>query len=596
MNRQVKRLFRKIGQGKAVLFLGAGASKAAGLQSGRELAKALWDEFLPDSPQDSEDLIEVSSRIMDTEGIDRKDVEDFLRKTLYVQPSTTHKTLCRYSWQAIFTTNYDDLVESAYRSTPESKQRCEVVCGSEFSRRNSDYQETVRLFKLMGCVSGRDKVSQMALTRSDYNKKMRQRGGLLKILYDYTKDGTIIYIGYSFNDRISRDIIDEVVDEVGIDRLPWGWAVMPKYDQETEQFLRQRRILPWKISFEDFVSELSSTTLSLVNNKADQDINLSIGGVQILVPSEDFKMYSRSFEFVHDDIGVSTPDDSKHRRDFLEGKLGHWVGIAKGWAFLRTSIRELENILIEQLKRTTGTETPVILAKGPAGAGKSLGARLSAFRIYKHHQIPCIVIKPEREQTDFLVIDSFYRFIQEAMEESGVALKNVRKDSKKVPLLILVDGASAKVQLIRSLSRYLVSRGISAVILAITRENEWIAATKDEKLPVARSVLLEDLFSESDNEAERLLLHLRKIEVFESVQDDDYWIRKISSDYEGSFWSTLYALVEPTRPPLSLSIRNEYDQLPPLAQSAYRYVCIFYKFKISLDLELLARSLNCSYE
>lgn len=61
------------------------------------------------------------------------------------------------------------------------------------------------------------------LVESDYNRKLRQRGQLFKLLFDYAKDGTIIYIGYSFRDRLAREIIDEVAEDVGIDRLPWSW-------------------------------------------------------------------------------------------------------------------------------------------------------------------------------------------------------------------------------------------------------------------------------------------------------------------------------------------------------------------------------------
>jgi len=73
-------------------------------------------------------------------------------------------------------------------------------------------------------------------------------------------------------------------------------------------------------------------------------------------------------------------------------------------------------------------------------------------------------------------------------------------------------------------------------------------------------------------------------------------VKRIETEYQNSFQTALYYLAEPTRPPLSQSIKSEYDRLTPLAKEAYRYVCILYQFGISLDLELLARSLGRSYE
>ena len=51
----------------------------------------------------------------DTIGINRTEIEEFIRSKMNVQPSEAHLDLCRIRWQAIFTTNYDDLIETAYR-------------------------------------------------------------------------------------------------------------------------------------------------------------------------------------------------------------------------------------------------------------------------------------------------------------------------------------------------------------------------------------------------------------------------------------------------------------------------------------------------
>ena len=167
---------------------------------------------------------------------------------------------------------------------------------------------------------------------------------------------------------------------------------------------------------------------------------------------------------------------------------------------------------------------------------------------------------------------------------------------KLVPILIVLDEAAEKLQDLRRLTQYLISRGLPSVILAVTRENEWKVAQRDRPVRVAHTHVLADEFRADLDEPAELLHHLRSINILSSAEDDADWVSRIERDYDNSFQTALYYLAEPTRPPLSQAIRNEYDQMDSLSQQAYRFVSLFYQFGIPIDLELLARSLNCSYE
>lgn len=103
MSQQVERLFKKARAGKAVLFLGAGASVGSGAPGGEELTRLICDEFL-DSTSIPGDFIEACTRVLDTDGVDRVDLEDFIRKQLDLTPSPYHALLSGNRWQAIFTT------------------------------------------------------------------------------------------------------------------------------------------------------------------------------------------------------------------------------------------------------------------------------------------------------------------------------------------------------------------------------------------------------------------------------------------------------------------------------------------------------------
>ena len=583
-----KRLFRKVKQGKAVLFLGAGTSQIAGAPSGHDLARLVHNEFIGGANPTNTDFIEVLTQIINTLGIDRKAVEDFMISKLNVKPTQTHFDMCRIRWKALLTTNYDDIVETAYRNAPiRAQDRCELVFNNRFSRTESEYLDIVKLFKLMGSVNGTDRDSRMALSRSDYHRKIQQRDGILRLVKDFAKDGTIIYAGYSFTDLIIIDILNEIREEIPVDEMPWGWAILTDWDEKTEQMLRERRILPLKTTFEEFINH-AVNEIDKVEPEETSNVFVTVAGTTIEIPKVDLTMYRRQFDFCHDDLGnVTITDRNQAVREFLEAQSDPWIGIIAGWAFERKKNREITNGIRQILDKPLDGKCPIILVLGPAGSGKSIAARMLACEIYSKDEIPTLLLNTETEQIDYRVIDSYTRFINETVEAA-------QKIRRRLPILIIIDEAAARMQDVRRLPQYLVSRGIPAIIVAFARENEWRQAEGDIPIKVEAIYNLPDQF-EDDEEAELLIKHIRRIGVLESAQNNEYWLNLVKTDYEYSFWNTLYYLADPTRPPLTQSVCNEYDRLLSVAQIAYRYICSFYRFGVPLDLELVARSLHRSY-
>ena len=214
--------------------------------------------------------------------------------------------------------NFDDLIEDAYRSADKKAQDvCYPIFVNTFSRRETDYINTVSLFRLMGSVSRRDDESRMALSRSDYNRKLQQRTGLFRLLKDYVQNGTVVYVGYSFQDNIARDVVEEISRETS-GKLPASYAIIPQVDRRTRSFLEANNIHPVQMTFEDFVDALEQQTEESV--KTQSDLAITVNGVTNRVSENLARMYRLNFEFMHDEIGEADIDYTRQtKRNFIEG-------------------------------------------------------------------------------------------------------------------------------------------------------------------------------------------------------------------------------------------------------------------------------------
>ena len=105
--------------GKAVLFLGAGVSQAAGLLGGNELANYLYDKAgaLEEYKKYNNDLPRLVAKLEKNQSFSRRWVNNQFKKYFLDSKNYTdlnyHKRIFQLYWKAIFTTNYDISLELA---------------------------------------------------------------------------------------------------------------------------------------------------------------------------------------------------------------------------------------------------------------------------------------------------------------------------------------------------------------------------------------------------------------------------------------------------------------------------------------------------
>lgn len=105
-------LIRQIIPEDTILFMGAGSSIPSGGPTGKELALSIAKKF-GISDAEGLDLCEVSTIV--ERRYSRRDLVYFLRDLIgKLSPAGSIYNLPYYDWRAIFTTNYDTLIEQVY--------------------------------------------------------------------------------------------------------------------------------------------------------------------------------------------------------------------------------------------------------------------------------------------------------------------------------------------------------------------------------------------------------------------------------------------------------------------------------------------------
>lgn len=189
--------------GKLVLFLGAGASRAAGLPLWREMLRNVAkDAGLDESTLDRLgrlgplDQAQYLDRVLEDRG--EKLLDSVVRQVAATEHSITHALLASLPVREVVTTNYDDLFERAWRA-----RGAEHSVLPHAARTDTDRW----ILKLHGCVTA---PAHIVLTREDYLSYLEQRGALSGIVQSLMLTRHMLFVGASLEDENFHRIVHEV--------------------------------------------------------------------------------------------------------------------------------------------------------------------------------------------------------------------------------------------------------------------------------------------------------------------------------------------------------------------------------------------------
>jgi len=252
-------LYNYIISGNCVLFAGAGASMEAGAPSAQEIAQELSEKYLIGQHKE-EPLSRVAAYIEAKPGLGRRIVVDYLiNRLMHLKPSKAHLLLPMFNWAAIYTTNYDTLIELTYEIVKETRPKCKPVISScDLMADMTDESNCVLLYKPHGCIS-RPSSSEtpLVITEDDYYSAADNRKVIYRQLELHKYRSVFLFIGYSFSDFNLSQIWSEVSKELG-KFSQWAYALWPDCSEVQRLMWRARYVELIDARFGEFMTELSS--------------------------------------------------------------------------------------------------------------------------------------------------------------------------------------------------------------------------------------------------------------------------------------------------------------------------------------------------
>jgi hypothetical protein len=375
-------------RGDAVLFLGAGASYGTKHDDGRTmplgvaLKDLICDRFLAGKCKER-GLDEVASLAENSAG--RGDMDGFVAQAVRgFEPGIAHKLIPSFRWRAIFGTNYDLLVETAFEQADDPLQTLKAFYrDGAIERELATSPDPLAYYKLHGTIDHlHDREAPLILTQESYVAVSHKRRRLFGRLEDLASEYPIVFVGTRLADVHIRAILD-VVDKAGGAR-PTYYFVNPDINEFDEALLGKRRMVPIKSGFDTFLQALNEAVPPLAR-KLHGAIGATTHSIEqhfrraVPAPQSIVAFLTDNVEHVH--AGISS--NSLSAELFFKGESQSWDPIERSFDIERVPYTAV-------MLRIIGFETAddavnILIIRGVAGAGKTVFSRRVAYDLAISH-------------------------------------------------------------------------------------------------------------------------------------------------------------------------------------------------------------------
>lgn len=218
MTRFLKEYPDALNDGVGAVFVGAGVSMAAGYPSWSTLLQEIGDE-LGVSSKNIQDLAALAQwSIQESGGATR--VRNVIKEHIGVDHPLPEalQIVARFPARHIWTTNYDRLIERAFR---EIDRPIDSVSAAKDLALKATPGAT-RLYKMHGSV---DRLDDVVISTDDYELFRSRRGAYLPLLHAHLTSMSMLFIGLSFTDPNIRHVLS-LIRESFTDAPPEHFAIV----------------------------------------------------------------------------------------------------------------------------------------------------------------------------------------------------------------------------------------------------------------------------------------------------------------------------------------------------------------------------------
>lgn len=571
-------LLNQVREGRAVLFLGAGATIGAQVDTGKppvgdELRDLIADRFLPNGYSD-ESLAWVSELAQSS--TDLMEVQDFIADQFRnIQPAAFHELIPTFAWRGIATTNYDRLVEVVYdRNGGNGSSVVPFLSDDDRVDEKLRNKGSVGLLKLHGCVTRtHDTDLPLILTMDQYATYRSKRTRLFAMLEEWAAENPLIFVGHRMLDPNLRGILVDLLKR--LPAHPRYYLVRPKVDQVEKDFWAARSVSVLDGTFSDFLEAL------------DKGIDRR---TRVLAPEKPVDHPVRTRFVTNDPLSSSLLGTLEHEVEYVEQALPDpggrpeqfYRGEGQSWFPILNDLdvrRKLTDTLLEDIilrpedDRPSRVELYVIRAE--AGAGKSVLLRRLAWEAATRAGALCLYLR----------------------SGSGLSFGPVKElaDATGERVFLFIDNASQRGGLIRDALSFARGKKVRLTIVSAERINEWNVSCDFLEDDLSDSYELRYL---SRSEIERLVELLDEHGSLGPYLRQKTPEQRVEEFVKRAGRQLLVALHEATmgRPFVEI-LHDEYERIvPEEAKRLYLTVCTLNRLKVPVRAGLVSRIHGIPFE
>jgi len=563
----------QIADGRAVLFLGAGASLGAmdakknHPPSGTQLAEKLADKFLGGKfrtyPLNQVAEYAISESDLGTvQGYIKEIFEPF-------EPTSAHLLLPTFRWAGLATTNYDLLVEKAYAQAGHPLQNVQpfIENGDRVDDRMRD-QRSLMYLKLHGCITRLQNPNcPLILSTDQYVDHRSGRSRLFEHLRDWGYERTFVFVGHGLQDPDIRAILGELT--ALHERRPRYYIVAPQKHEIEMRFWESRRVTPISATFGEFMSAIddavkgTTRTLGLAVAQSQHRISEKFAVAGVALSRNCLQFLENEVDYVK---GI-TSTETVAATEFYRGYSRGWSHIEQNLDVRRTLGDSILSDFVLADESEHAPEMDFVLIKAHAGAGKSVLLQRIAWDAAHDYGKLTLFLKPEG------IVNTA------AIDE----IADVCKDR----IFLFVDDVGDRIRELQSLARAVALSKSKLTVIAAERVNEWNVLGSSAGSLVTSDNLLRYL---SESETTRLIEVLDKHKALGTLKGKPVeQQRKAFHSRAGR--QLLVALHEATLGrPFEDIIEDEYRHVVPSeAQRIYLTICVLNRLNIAVRAGVVSR-------